>query len=663
MATIYVDHVGGNDANDGSTFALRRKTMPTAGAVSGGDSVRVMKSPDPTSIGACQWTDNSVTLTPSTPANLLIDDCESGWSGVTNSTVTHGTTSSIRKTGAAYLNDVVATGFTTGKLAYKNLGATLDLSAYQQISLWFMSTSTITTTLFLDLCSDTAGDTPIISLDISIPGGTTASVWRSIVVDYGAALPSGVNSIALRATTDPGSVTYRMDNIVACKAPSDAACITHQTLIGKDTVGEPEWYPINEITSTTLGIGAAARSVNSNPARPYRGTTESVTTYVRQCVPAGNLGQMDISYAVAATYNNRFEVSGGWNSTDMSSQDGETWITGKHYLSGYRGTMVYCDINNIGFAHCELAVYNMQGLGSEVNLLGCIGCTNVVSFSSSFGPSTCRFNIAQIWGCTTGLLDTMVDSVPTNPRFKIGRLHGFCNTAVTDGALSPARIDSYSMDFEIEKLDNNTTAIYMDQTAMLRIRGCSLMANNDTPIRYAVTGGIGYILELENCPELDFSTFTHQIRIKQTNIGGDPELHCNSQAKNYMRRQNALAYSGSYAWELGIAHNTFAPDYPLRFPLAQIACVANKLVTVKCWVRKTHATLFHIGIGIDGNDACGITETRVYMSNVLDTWEEVTLTFTPTVKGVYRIDAIASNPSGLTTRKGYLDSLTVTQAD
>lgn len=52
MAIYYVDYENGNDSNDGSTFAARKKTIGSASqAASAGDTVRLAKSPDPTSLG------------------------------------------------------------------------------------------------------------------------------------------------------------------------------------------------------------------------------------------------------------------------------------------------------------------------------------------------------------------------------------------------------------------------------------------------------------------------------------------------------------------------------------------------------------------------------------------------------------------------------------
>jgi hypothetical protein len=59
VATFYLDQDGGNDANNGTTFALRWKTITsgaTAARIAPGDEIRIMASPDPTSIGSATWT-------------------------------------------------------------------------------------------------------------------------------------------------------------------------------------------------------------------------------------------------------------------------------------------------------------------------------------------------------------------------------------------------------------------------------------------------------------------------------------------------------------------------------------------------------------------------------------------------------------------------------
>ena len=59
MAIWYLDPENGNDSNDGLSFANRRKTLYTPSGFVDGDEIRIIKSPDPTSIGNATWEKDS----------------------------------------------------------------------------------------------------------------------------------------------------------------------------------------------------------------------------------------------------------------------------------------------------------------------------------------------------------------------------------------------------------------------------------------------------------------------------------------------------------------------------------------------------------------------------------------------------------------------------
>jgi hypothetical protein len=67
MATFFLDFENGNDANDGTTFANRWKTITngaTAARTAPGDTIRIMGSPAPTSLGQNGvWTSQALQLT------------------------------------------------------------------------------------------------------------------------------------------------------------------------------------------------------------------------------------------------------------------------------------------------------------------------------------------------------------------------------------------------------------------------------------------------------------------------------------------------------------------------------------------------------------------------------------------------------------------------
>lgn len=79
MATFYLDFEGGNDANAGTSFATRWKTITngaTAARTAPGDTIRVMGSPAPTSLGINgTWTSSSLagtkTITAATNASPI----------------------------------------------------------------------------------------------------------------------------------------------------------------------------------------------------------------------------------------------------------------------------------------------------------------------------------------------------------------------------------------------------------------------------------------------------------------------------------------------------------------------------------------------------------------------------------------------------------------
>ena len=97
----------------------------------------------------------------------------------------------------------------------------------------------------------------------------------------------------------------------------------------------------------------------------------------------------------------------------------------------------------------------------------------------------------------------------------------------------------------------------------------------------------------------------------------------------------------------------------MRLPIAQIAVGASALVTVKAWMRRTNTgltgRLVCKGSQIDGV-AADVTSSITAAAN---TWEEVSLTFTPSEAGVVEIE---TQWYGGTTYTGYVSDATFSQA-
>ncbi len=139
MATYFLDPVGGNDAEDGTTFAKRWKSIgggPTAARVAPGDEIKFIESPAPTLIGNCTWPTGASARSITVPAGTvkLIDALavNTGWVAALN--VTLNAASGTRIIGAGAVNFTVGAALTTGKLAHKPLN--MDLSAFRQVNVF-----------------------------------------------------------------------------------------------------------------------------------------------------------------------------------------------------------------------------------------------------------------------------------------------------------------------------------------------------------------------------------------------------------------------------------------------------------------------------------------------------------------------------------------------
>lgn len=258
MSTFYLDLEGGNDANNGTSFANRWKTFTlgaTAARIAPGDVIRVMGSPTATDMGqTATWTKGSQTVTLSAAVNATIEACEAAWTAATN--VTTGS-NSLSCEGANNMNFSTNGSFTTGKACYKATG-TLNLSAYQQISFWiFNNTANLAaSTLSVRLCTDTTGDVSVHTFPI--PATVSNSQWVPVTIDLGSNMNSAIASIAIYADlawTSKGTLFF--DNIIACKAVSSADSLSLKSLIGK--IHTQPWE-----VSTTYASNSIRRPTEAN---------------------------------------------------------------------------------------------------------------------------------------------------------------------------------------------------------------------------------------------------------------------------------------------------------------------------------------------------------------------------------------------------------------
>ncbi len=366
MANLFLDFTSGNNSNDGTTFANRFQNFTagaTAARIAPGDVIRCMKSTDPTALGSCTWTNASASIT--IPAGTILDihTCESTWTAV-SANVTQAT-SALRKQGSNSVAFTIAGAFTTGQVAYSTFAAK-DCSAFDTLSMILTcNTASIAANTFrIDLCSDTLGATPVNSFTIDFALAATGDIYTSFVKSKGSALGASIQSIALVALLDPGAgaVILRLDNIIVSKSPSSADCLTHQSLISKTSApvgGTDVWYAIKSITATTVVLEDLPSS-DSTTNLLYPGTTQTLTSYVRQpiLITTGLSGGIWNAVQDSGTLGNLITFSGGWDTTAMTSQTGQTFVTFPYYETNYAfatGTNTYVSLEKLGAAKSYIA--------------------------------------------------------------------------------------------------------------------------------------------------------------------------------------------------------------------------------------------------------------------------------------------------------------------
>lgn len=749
MATYYLDYEGGSDAADGTSFANRWKTITsgaTAARIAPNDTIRIMGSPAPTSLGInATWTNKSTTVTLASALNVLIAECDSAWTASANVTATVNTNTlffigTMYRTGTGNAKLAIASGFTTGKVAYLDLGSNQDYSAYQGVTFWLqVETTTLAAgVLTLDLCSDTIGATPVDTL--AIPAVSQVGQWIAVHIDKGSALGSAIRSISINAISDPGTINVHIDNLSTTKAVGND-CLTLQSLIGKNS-GDELWWALRRINGTVLTLDLCPQMDPSLAGlRGYWGTSESVTTYKRETIKTTLVASDAAAQEIqdSGTAGNLITFSGGWNRTDMSSQTLDTYFDGqsgygtgiasvsKSYLSltklwcvrynyglhltgadnAQHGTLGggHCRSNGIHWMACNTATateltgwscllpgfaYSSNGADWTITRIRSLSngsslTASGMSFSggNDFRLTTCDFHNNAVQGLTSNGSSLASHVLITTLNCQDNGDDG----ALIDGPCPYWRIVTASL------LNNGGVGLKTTGPVHGQLRIGSLTATGNTEPGLELTTGfldceIGLLTTSGNgTASLTLQTISGHIKILSSSLAEATKINLLSSAysNGYLRFHNfngtvddhrtyygegvgggtifsesSVRHTASgRAWALSPKTAThITANMPMALPLAKILCNASTLVTVKVWLRRTSTSLSGV-LRCRGGQIAGVTsDVTDSIGAASDTWEEQTITFTPTVKGVVEIDVLCY---GGTTHTLYVDDLTVSQ--
>lgn len=640
MATLFMDPVNGNDANNGTTYALRFKTFnsgATAGRTAPGDTIRIASSTI-SSLGSATWTDATSTIVLAGALTANVDTCDTAWTAAANVSQSQNTTSN--KEGSAAQSFAIAGAFTTGKVAHHALGASTDFSAYKQVSFWFRCTkaSLAAGDFQLKLCSDTLGATPVNT--INIPATGIASLWQSVTVDTGGTLGATIQSVALYAAVDPGANTAEIDNILACKDSTSADALTLHSLIGKKT--SHRWYPIRSINGTTVTIAnistAGSDTPSSSTSHMYHETTESVTTYRLEPTDDATLitGSSPASASIneSGTNGNLITYSGGWDTPNMTNQNGYTAfsginantsssfidLVGKNYLGFQRliatrvGDMFFDDnaANNDGIVIDQcfasgISHHFYNGVASNFMQLTDTGAHGLASLITASGAVNLEGNGINFTGATgANIMITGTGSSGTIDDVVMGTSSGGTILGFAYGLASFIR-NVYFLDYQSNAIAQDTSTYVVCQNV-----------NSTTPI-LSSGGGSGNSIKPGG--------------IYASNIGLDV-------TKTSIQFDGALVTTDTtirhtpqgISWKVKTNSNiSRTASRPVKLKLPAQFYKGGVVATLSAWMYRDSVTSLRCQLVMPMSEIPGLSaDVTALSSGTINTWQQKSIQFTPT---------------------------------
>jgi len=682
---FYLDYVNGNDANDGSSWANAWKTITngaTAARIAPGDIIRIAKSPAPTSIGNATWTNLSKTVTLATAQTANIDMCESAWTAANGATVTLTPVATDAKEGSNCMKIAFPSSPATNtKYAYFATG-TLNLSSYQKISFWIKNSAAIAnaTTLKVVLCSDTAGNTIVDTFYIPAIPSTSQGIPLTLARSGGGNLGASIQSIAIYtdASTPTGSSYIYVDNFIACTTNG----LNLQSLISKnpnEQGGTEGWYAIQSINGTTVLLDNDV-NCKANAGRGYSGTTETVTTYKRETIKTALVStSLTVVQEVqdSGTAGSNIQFQGGYD-TSTGNQTGETFFDG---LNGngyglYLNNKSYITLNYLNVYRYYHGIYFNSSNNNTITTLSNAnnnGNTGIYFTNNSNNNTITTLSNANNNG-NNGIYSNNSNNntitTLSNANNNIGQgLSNSGNNSIITTISNANNNSSYGVYCSgnnniittLSNANNNGSAgVYFAYGCNNTIKSLSTSGNGIAGV-YSNTG-INYLFNalINEATEVSgYFNFANS-RLYSHNHDQTANNHAIFTDGGQVHSDTSVRHTASgIAWRLDVTSTNRASNYPLNFVIARIAVAANSQVTVKAWFRRNNTGITGRLICKGGQIAGVSSDVYADMTAAANTWEQLTINFTPTEAGVVEIEAQAW---GGTSYSVWVDDLDISQA-
>lgn len=686
---VSINGVGGNTAANG-TFIITNtgtNTFTLDGSVGNGTY---------TSGGTAQNINfRSVKLASNTQTSL-INDCITTWNQFNSATVSAATGVGCKTTPQAQQVVTPAGAVNNTKYAAQQIPTT-DYSAFTHITLW-VTASTVTTanTWKVCLCSDTAGTTIVDTFLLPAIGTTGQPTALVIAKSGGGSLSASIQSVALYSgNTAISSATVILDNINACTATglnlqSSISPVSSNTDLYNN-------YSIAGIINNIVLLDQSYQTTNLNTTgiRGYYNDTNTgtITTYYRQSLDyAGlnSLGYTTISGAMgdcseAGTLGNITTWSGGWN-TGTDTQESVTLVyipggsvgwTPKDYnkvewMGIYRGARAFGQNSSQARAYSGWTIANCFAVGSGVGYFstGTSVLTGVLypNTITNFGITVCGSGIQSQYQ------QLNVDTVKSYSTFIA------LPTAATTGVISNTCGNSIFKNTEVYNSGQvavfNTNASTMFYNTTAKYNAGLTYSTNTCYFNTVTTSGNSYIFYVPTSGNQDGGNqYIQDITYSESSIysntgygfGNSYMSGLNGTANNFLgytyqgviSRETSITHSGASSWKVNLLTNARDSGNPITLNIAQVYLTANVPTTISAWLYLTSANL-GANIEIPAYQIAGVTTDQIATANsaTVNSWQQVSMTFTPTASGVVTLQANFWLTTG-TNQSVYIDDLTL----
>lgn len=629
----------------------------------------------------------------------LVSDVNLGWVNANSSTVTADTTY-VKTPGQALTIQAPSSAAANTRYAYFTLPASTDFSAFTDITLWVRSgTATMTgNTWKICLCSDTLGVTVVD--EFLIPALTATNVPNSLVLTKsgGGNLGAAIQSVAVYSgSTQINSSVITIDNINACTATG----LNLQSMISPSSSNTElyENYPIAGILDTIILLDndtprtslIPATAITNNALRGFSGTGGTVTTYHRNPVDYAKVNSIAYSNIVsvctaneAGTRGNVTTYSGGWN-TATDTQEGLTIL----YIPAASAGWTPSDFNKIEYCGISRGSrgFGFAGVGrvfSGFTIENCFssGSTQAINFAAQSVLSVATYpntitNFGATNSGTTGFLALNQPLVVNN--FKAYNASALGSGSTIIAGFQAQGSGSIFKNIEVTNCNQicyivqgnstfvNCTGKYSPTFYASEVGGGywynTTSANNTNTFAsvWNGNGGDTYFEKITN--STDGSTYSSALNQYSYNtmylkdINGTTADWASYSYFANVSRETSITHSGNSSWKVQIQNAYRDSTFPYTMKMAEVYCKANVSTTISIWMYITNSSMA-ANLSVPGRQIAGVDNdvTTAANSATVNSWQQVSVNFTPTASGVVKVFANVWS-TGAANQSVYLDDL------